>query len=311
MKNIYTTLTALMLISTVLSQSPEKMSYQAIVRDTDNNLLIEQTVGMKISILQSSATGLAVYVETQTPTSNSNGLVTIEIGSGVSDDDFSSIDWANGPFFINTEIDPTGGSNYTITGTSQLLSVPYALYAKNSGHWHFNENTIYTYKNVSIGTDESTSLFTLSANSTGTTGRKVLGINNLSNDYGSASRFDISAGTGSNKATANLITFSKSYSLSSEYAGYTVLNTGYDLPGLIIRAQGSNGLLRFLVGGNEFDQYEKMQINKDGLIKATEGDIFIQNITKGVIMKSPDGQCWRMTVSNEGTAVFTAISCPE
>ncbi len=104
MKNIYTTLTALMLISTVLSQSPEKMSYQAIVRDTDNNLLIEQTVGMKISILQSSATGLAVYVETQTPTSNSNGLVTIEIGSGVSDDDFSSIDWANGPFFINTEI---------------------------------------------------------------------------------------------------------------------------------------------------------------------------------------------------------------
>ncbi|MEA3508406.1 MAG: FISUMP domain-containing protein, partial [Synergistota bacterium] len=77
--------------------------------------------------------GTAVYVETQTPTTNVNGLVSIEIGAGtVQSGDFTTIDWANGPYFIKTETDPAGGTNYTITGTSQLLSVPYALHAKSA-----------------------------------------------------------------------------------------------------------------------------------------------------------------------------------
>jgi hypothetical protein len=88
---------------------------------------------MQISILQGTANGSAVYVETQTPTTNINGLVSVEIGAGTTSDDFTSIDWANGPYFIKTETDPTGGTTYSITGTSQLMSVPYALYAKESG----------------------------------------------------------------------------------------------------------------------------------------------------------------------------------
>ena len=116
------------------AQAPEKMSYQAVVRNTTNNLVTNQPVGMQISILQGSATGTAVYVETQTPTSNANGLVSIEIGGGsVVSGNMATINWANGPYFIKTETDPTGGSSYTITGTSQLLSAPYALYAKTSG----------------------------------------------------------------------------------------------------------------------------------------------------------------------------------
>jgi hypothetical protein len=75
-----------------------------------------------------------VYVETQTPTSNANGLVSLEIGGGtVVSGNMATINWANGPYFIKTETDPSGGSSYTITGTSQLLSAPYALYAKTSG----------------------------------------------------------------------------------------------------------------------------------------------------------------------------------
>jgi hypothetical protein len=89
---------------------------------------------MQISILQGSANGTAVYVETQTPTTNTNGLVSLEVGGGtVLSGNFSTIDWANGPYFIKTETDPAGGTNYTITGTSQLLSVPYAMYAAASG----------------------------------------------------------------------------------------------------------------------------------------------------------------------------------
>jgi hypothetical protein len=90
---------------------------------------------MQLSILQGSVAGTAVYVETQTPTTNINGLVSLEIGSGtVVSGTFNTIDWSAGPYFIKTETDPTGGTTYTITGTSQLMSVPYALYAKTSGN---------------------------------------------------------------------------------------------------------------------------------------------------------------------------------
>ncbi len=114
------------------AQSPEKMSYQAVIRDASDNLVTNQEVGMQISILQDSESGTAVYTETQTDTTNANGLVSLEIGTGTTSDDFSTIDWSNGPYFIKTETDPTGGTSYTITGTSQLLSVPYALHAKTA-----------------------------------------------------------------------------------------------------------------------------------------------------------------------------------
>jgi uncharacterized protein (TIGR02145 family) len=114
-------------------QSPEKISYQAVVRDATNKLVINQAIGIQISILQGSVNGTEVYIETHTPTSNANGLVSVEIGNGtIVSGDFASINWANGPYFIKTETDPTGGTNYTIIGTNQLVSVPYALHAKTA-----------------------------------------------------------------------------------------------------------------------------------------------------------------------------------
>jgi len=132
MRKLFTFLVAVLLTASVFAQSPEKMNYQAVIRDASDNLITSTQVGMQISILQGSASGTAVYVETQEPTTNANGLVSIEIGTGATSDDFSAIDWANGPYFIKTETDPTGGTTYTITGTSQLLSVPYAFHAKTA-----------------------------------------------------------------------------------------------------------------------------------------------------------------------------------
>jgi hypothetical protein len=134
MKKFYTLLLFLFATVSILAQAPEKMSYQAVLRDASNTLLTNQEVGMQISILQSTATGTAVYVETQTVTSNINGLVTLEIGTGsVVSGDFKTIDWSTDNYFIKTETDPAGGITYTITGTSQLMSVPFAMYAKTSG----------------------------------------------------------------------------------------------------------------------------------------------------------------------------------
>lgn len=133
MKKLITLCSAFLITASVFAQSPNKMSYQAVIRNNLNALVTNSAVGMRISILQTSASGTAVYVETQTPITNGNGLASIEIGGGtVVSGNFSTIDWANGTYFVKTETDPSGGTNYSIIGTSQLLSVPYALHAKSA-----------------------------------------------------------------------------------------------------------------------------------------------------------------------------------
>ena len=135
MNKIFTVLTAVLISATLWAQAPQSFSYQAVVRGTDNALVSNKKVGMKISLLQGSEKGKAVYVETHKPTSNDNGLVSIAIGGGTKDASsiaFASIDWSKGPYFVQTETDPAGGTSYSLSSVSQLLSVPYALYAGNS-----------------------------------------------------------------------------------------------------------------------------------------------------------------------------------
>jgi len=128
MKKIFLILLVLLSIK-IYSQNEDKLSYQAIIRDNSNKLIKNSTIGIKISILQGSINGNIVYFETQSVLTNENGLLSIEIGSGAG---FNTIDWSNKPYFVKTEIDVTGGSNYTLTATSQLLTVPFALHAKSA-----------------------------------------------------------------------------------------------------------------------------------------------------------------------------------
>ena len=126
------TLVYLLIGSSIFAQAPQKMSYQAVIRNTSGALVTSTSVGMKISILQGTLAGTVVYAETQTASTNANGLVSLEIGSGtIIIGTFSGINWGNGPYFIKTQTDPLGGTNYTIVGSSQLLSVPYALFSAN------------------------------------------------------------------------------------------------------------------------------------------------------------------------------------
>jgi len=125
-------LMTIVFIGDLVSQVPNLMSYQAVIWDASGNLVSEKTVSIKISILQGSVTGTSVYSESHRVVTNINGLVSLMIGGGTNaTGKISDINWGIGSFFLKTETDPAGGSNYSITGTTQLVSVPYALIAGN------------------------------------------------------------------------------------------------------------------------------------------------------------------------------------
>jgi hypothetical protein len=114
------------------AQAPTRISYQAVMTDTADIPILNATVGIRISILQGSSSGAPVFVETHTTSTNGNGLISIQIGGGTPvTGSIGAIDWSTGPYFVKTETDPNGGTTYTINGTSELLSVPYALYSVN------------------------------------------------------------------------------------------------------------------------------------------------------------------------------------
>ncbi len=152
MKKLYTLLAAVLTTVAVVAQAPQNLSYQAVIRNSSHALVTSTQIGMQISILQGSESGSSVYVETQTPSTNENGLVSIEIGAGTPvSGDFSTIDWSSGPYFIKTEVATEAPlTTYTITGVSQLLSVPYALSAKTAESYT-ETDPVYTAWDKSTG----------------------------------------------------------------------------------------------------------------------------------------------------------------
>ena len=130
MKKMYLSVCLMMATMVGLAQVPQAFSYQAVIRDSNNVLLMNQMVGEKISLVKDSVGGTVVYSELHSVKTNANGLISLQIGTGnILTGSFSGIDWSSGVYFIRTETDPKGGSSYTISNTSQLLSVPYALQA--------------------------------------------------------------------------------------------------------------------------------------------------------------------------------------
>ena len=130
MKKISHILFFIAISASIAAQSPQAIQYQAVVRDSDGNLLAEQEVSYEISILSGSATGPVVYTETHTDTTTIQGVSNLEIGRGVPVSGlFEDIDWGTDQYFIKISIDIYGGSSYMVMGTSPILSVPYSLYA--------------------------------------------------------------------------------------------------------------------------------------------------------------------------------------
>ena len=291
MKKIYTILAAILLTLSMYAQSPEAINYQAVVRDGSGNIIANQSIGVQISILQTTATGTVIFSESFTKTSNDFGLINLAIGTGTATTGtFAGIDWSTGPYFVKTAVDVTGGTSYVDMGTSQLLSVPYALYAKNSGDskWQDGTNTGIGYfgGSVGIGTLDAlpTSTLLVVDDSAGNINNiRVQNVNangvtrmNVTNDNNTEMVFGINNSTSSFGANEAFLWYFDNFDF------------------------------KIGIGG-----FERLRIkNTTGNIEVKTGDVYVENIGSGVIMKSPNGNCWRMTVSDAGLPVVTSITCP-
>jgi hypothetical protein len=139
------------------AQPHQAFNYQAVVRDDSGNLISNHAVSVLISIINGYESGPVIYQETHLVNTNDFGMISLAVGEGtpVAGYDFENVDWSDYFKFIEVEIDPAGGTNYTSMGISELLSVPYALYSERSmdSYWENTSNNIYyPVGNVGIGT---------------------------------------------------------------------------------------------------------------------------------------------------------------
>jgi hypothetical protein len=320
MKCILSAVFTLAIVHLMAQSAPQKMSYQAVARNSAGVILSNQTISVKAEILNADLTTV-VYAETHSTTTNQFGLFTLQVGTGsIISGTFASINWGVGDKFIRTSADLTGGTNYQLLGTSQLLTVPYAFYAEktklvagtdisvtngntisatNSSKWTNVTNGI-SYSNtnggVAIGgnviannaltvTQRATNGNSGAATFTSSdTWQSVIGFNNTSSN--GAYQFNL-AGSG------NTAMPSKSFSLFHNGANNFVWNTDGTNNSFI--AIGSNGGVA--------------SVPKSRL-HVFNGDVNIDQVGRGIIMKSPNGSCWRVTIDNNGEFVRTAITCP-
>jgi len=133
MKNCILLLTAFLISASVFAQAPQKMNYQGVARDNSGNVLANQNIALRLSILSGSISGTVEFGETHAVTTNDFGLFSVHIGDGTFVPGNGNLVWGSDLHFLKVEMDATGGSNYTELGTSQFVSVPYAFYAEKAG----------------------------------------------------------------------------------------------------------------------------------------------------------------------------------
>jgi hypothetical protein len=297
----------------VWGQAPQMFNYQAIARDGTGNLLANTNISLRISILTGSISGTSQYTEIQKITTDPYGVFALNIGNGSPiSGRFVDITWGNGNKYLKIEMDANNGNNFILMGTTQLLSVPYALYAEKSGNgtfqddWENNGSSIYYNKgNVGIGVSSPERQFHMRGD--------VVNENN-----GGFLRIDRNT-TG---PTLGLILYeegTQNWVNSNILNGFGVATIPDDDTGDFIIAEygkfpggSENQKYRFRVNGitgNVSIGTHEIEDAKARL-QVSDGDIYIKDISKGVILTSPNGNCFRITINNQGNLVTTQISCP-
>lgn len=382
MKQLFTLFLCLLVVTQLEAQAPPAFAYQGIARDAASNPIANQAISLRISIL-TAVDGPAVFSETHTTTTNEVGLFTIFIGRGDNRTiTLSELNWGIRAFYLQVEFDENGGDNYRLLGTTQLLSVPYALYAEHSGDsspWVETEEAVSYLGAKPIGVRTTGNTFGILMEDLGMDGlgrfklNSTNGNTNIGVDFGIGGdqRWVISARGREYpfQPESFLIDYNDgngfiSSALIIDKFGKFGMRTLEPHPtiGMLVEDNGTDGLSRvklnstqgntsvgidFGIGGTKrwvfqargenypfepsrmvlnylFDETipdPVMVFDPNGSIglgtlapksrfHVNKGDIYIEEATSGVIMTSPNGQCWRMTVTDMGTPEFTAIDCP-
>lgn len=311
----------------VQAQSPHSFKYQAVLRDNGGLPLIEKNITVKINILQGSLTGLSAYSEVHQAKTSPVGVVNLEIGKGTQNTgNFTTISWGTNTHFVKIEIDPMGGSNFEQVGTSQLMSVPYALYSEKSGDekWgKVNSDISYLGGNVGIGTSNPT----VKLDVEGVNAAIQLSKAELkSSESDGKGRIDFKSDQ-TDLSNAYLTSLNRIGDLSEDLIFGLQQPIGNTTSWNILESWRGAGLMVSSSGTEQkpllfgIDRLEKMRIDGSGNVgigtinpksklQVESGDVFINSIDSGLIMKSPNGNCWRMSVDNSGNPVFSSITCP-
>lgn len=308
----------------VSAQPPQAFNYQGIARDGSGSPLVNTNISLRIAILQGAFPGTEVYKENHHVQTNKLGLFAIEVGHGTSQIGlFNAISWGSGDHYVRVEMDPAGGTNFTPLGESQLLSVPYALFAGNGAGgenlWLENARGIhYMDGNVGIGTDRPVQNFSIEGNDPTGDERTYVNLSNLSTSNRSFVSLQLTSGQPDTYTTLQHLSETYDYD-GDKYTDFGQLESNGH--GLILRASANHGIIKFLAGGGVLSPVERMRISNIGYVgigtenpvsrvQVTDGDVYIEDIDNGVIMKSPNGTCWRLTINDDGSVKTTSISCP-
>jgi hypothetical protein len=280
------------------SQAPQSFNYQGAARNAQGEPLANKAISLRVSILNNSVTAVSSYAEIHQVSTSAFGLFSIAVGTGTPTiGQFSLLDWSKGSKFIKVEMDVNGGNNYLDMGTSQLLSTPYAY--------------------VGIGTNSPLNPLTIETSSNGPeNSRYLIRLKNKSSDY---------------RSYAGI--YFEGANVNSGFGSIGIHNDSYDGLGLggklSINSTAPNGLflatqkgkIELSVGitsaGNKsilIDSTGSMGIgtaNPTQKLEVKDGDIYLADVNGGVIMRSPNGTCYRMSVSDAGTPIFTLIGCGE
>ncbi len=269
MKNLLFSLLVMICTVSAIAQSPQAFNYQGIARDGSGAPIADQTISLRLSIQSGTLPRSLVYQETHTVLTNKFGVFTTEVGRGNPQIGIvEDIDWGADNHYIQIEMDPQGGSNFTLLGESELLSVPYALYAgKGAGGeslWQENARGIhYNDGNVGIGTDNPDHKLSMLSNDANGDDRILVALKNESTSNRSWAAMRLAAGN------SNTYTYLNHHASSYDYDGnkYTdfgqLSSTG---KGLILRADRADGVIKFLAGGDPLSPAERMRITGKGFV---------------------------------------------
>ncbi|MTB53180.1 hypothetical protein [Lewinella sp. W8] len=302
MKAIHLIILFTLFVGSLFAQAPQAFNYQGVARDLSGNPLPNQDIQLRITVKLGDVAGTDAYQEIHQATTSDLGLFNLQVGMGTPTiGDFSGISWGSNRHYLQIEMDEEGGNDFDLLGTSELLSVPYALYAENGGGQFEEVDSTY----VTQGGSEYTLRGLQFSEGLSSISLYQVEEPRLFHDFFPQIKFvDISPTWGRSAYNISLIT-------REEYNNVPTLEFMAGIP------QGQTRHFAFRTAGTA-----KLFIQGNGNIglstsepasrlQVADGDIYIEDVNRGVIMRSPNGQCWRMTVNNAGQPEMTAIACPE